>query len=219
MALGVRYDSFKEMTTADSTLFPMMIKLGGRRCLVVGGGKVAAAKIRSLLVCGAQVTVVSPEVGNKIRLLAAKGELFWRRRLFSPRDLRGVFLAIAATDSVAINESVFRCCQARKILCNSVDDPDHCDFFYPAVVRRGPLLIAVSTSGRSPALAAELRRELDRRFGSEWAGFVEQVGKQRQKILRTPPSARRKKLLKQIAIPLRSAPLQRAGKTKTTKLR
>jgi len=202
------------MTTPDSTLFPMMIKLGGRRCLVVGGGNVAAAKIRSLLACGARVTVVSPEVGNKIRLLAAKGELLWRRRSFSPRDLRGAFLAIAATDSAAINASVFRCCQPRKILCNSVDDPDHCDFFYPAVVRRGSLLIAVSTSGRSPALAAALRRELDRRFGSEWAGFVEQVGKQRQKILSTPPSAQRKRLLKQIAVPLQSMPLQRASKAK-----
>lgn len=211
----MRYDGFTEMTITYSSLFPMMMKLDRRRCVVVGGGKVAAAKIKSLLTCGAQVTVVSPEVGTKISRLAAKGELLWRRRSFSPRDLRGVFLAIAATDSAAINQSVFRCCQARKILCNSVDDPNHCDFYYPAVVRRGPLLIAVSTSGRSPGLAAELRKELDRRFGREWAGFVEQVGEQRQKLLKTPPSDERKKLLKQIAVRLRAASAKPASKART----
>jgi len=204
---------------SEGTLFPMAVKLCGRRCVVVGGGKVAAAKVKALLACGARVTVVSPEAGSEIRSQAAKGKLDWGRRAFSPPDLAGAFLAIAATNSPALNATIFRLCQARKVLCNSADDPVHCDFFFPAVVRRGPLLIAVSTSGRSPALAARLRRELAQRFGSEWAGFVERVGEQRQEILRTARGARRKKLLKQIALPSGSPPAKPTGKTQKTKSR
>lgn len=163
----------------------MIVKLTGRKCVVVGAGKVAAAKIRGLLTCGARVIVVSPCADKRIRAKAAAGKLVWQRKSFSPRDLAGAFLAIAATDSPAINAQVFRLCHARNILCNSVDDPAHCDFYYPAVVRRGPLLIAISTSGNSPALAARLRRELARQFGPEWSAFVKQVGKRRQEILKT----------------------------------
>ena len=186
--------------TPYTALFPMMVKLDGRKCVVVGAGMIAAAKIKGLLRSGARVTVISPKADKKIRAKADAGELLWRRRTFSPRDLAGAFMAIAATDSPAINAAVFRACRARHILCNSVDDPAHCDFFYPAVVRREPLLIAISTSGCSPALAARLRRELARQFGPEWSAFVKQVAKRRQEILKTPPSAERKKLLKQITM-------------------
>lgn len=189
------------MTLFDLTPFPMMMKLAGRKCVVIGAGKVAAAKIDGLLSCGARVVVIGPKAARRIRVSAKAGKLVWRPRRFSPRDLRGAFLAIAATDSPPTNESVFRFCQANKVLCNSVDDPQHCDFFYPAVVRRGPLQIAISTSGRSPALAARLRRELGRQFGPEWSTVVERVGKKRQEILRTAPSAQRKRLLKEIATP------------------
>jgi len=189
------------MTTSDMTLFPMMIKLAGRKCVVIGAGKVAAAKVEGLLSCGARVVVIGPKAVRRIRDRANAGKLVWRRRRFSPHDLRGAFLAIAATDSPSTNESVFRFCQAREVLCNSVDDPEHCDFFYPAVVRRGPVQIAISTSGRSPALAARLRRELGRQFGPEWSAFVERVGRKRQEILRLPQSTQRKRLLKEIGIP------------------
>lgn len=187
------------MTTSDMTLFPMMIKLAGRKCVVIGAGKVAAAKVEGLLSCGARVVVIGPKAVRRIRDRANAGKLVWRRRRFSPHDLRGAFLAIAATDSPSTNESVFRFCQAREVLCNSVDDPEHCDFFYPAVVRRGPLQIAISTSGHSPALAARLRKELGRQFGPEWGAFVERLGKKRQEILRLPQSTQRKRLLKEIA--------------------
>jgi len=187
------------MPHADSHLFPLMAKLKGRKCVVIGAGKVAAAKIEGLLSCGAKVLVVAPEAVIRIRARARADELVWRARAFSARDLRGAFLAIAATDSASINESVFRACQKQKILCNVVDDPEHCDFFYPAVVRRGPLQIAISTSGSSPALAARLRRELARQFGREWAPFVRQIAAKRKKLLRLPPSAQRKKLLQQLA--------------------
>ena len=186
---------------SDKNLFPAMLKLSRRRCVVVGAGKVAAAKIKGLLACGAQVTVISPEAGSSIRSQAGHGKLAWRKKSFSPRDIAGAFLVIAATDSPAVNATVFGSCQARRVLCNSVDDPEHCDFFYPAVVRRGPLQIAISTSGRSPALAARLRRELARQFGPEWRGFVERTGKWRREILETTSGARKSELLKRITLP------------------
>jgi precorrin-2 dehydrogenase/sirohydrochlorin ferrochelatase len=183
------------------TLFPISIKLERRKCVVVGGGKVAAAKIKGLLRCGAWVTVISPKAVSTIRTQAAAGNLTWLQRSFSPRHLRGAILTVAATDSPGANAAVFRSCHIQKILCNSVDDPEHCDFFCPAVVTRGSLQIAISTSGRSPALAARLRREFARQFGPEWGAFVEHLGKLRQQILRTAPSAKRKRLLLQIASP------------------
>ncbi|SPF32263.1 precorrin-2 dehydrogenase-like protein DsrV [Candidatus Sulfotelmatobacter kueseliae] len=189
------------MKTSNQNLFPLMIRLAGRKCVVIGAGDVAVAKIEGLLSCGAKVVVVGPKAVHRIQQWANAGHLVWRPRRFSAQDLTDAFLAIAATGSPSTNESVFRACQARKILCNSVDDPQHCDFFYPAVVHRGPLQIAVSTSGCSPALAARLRKELARQFGPEWAAFVRRVGEKRHEILSTAPSARRKKLLKEIAIP------------------
>ncbi|MGO9864874.1 MAG: bifunctional precorrin-2 dehydrogenase/sirohydrochlorin ferrochelatase, partial [Terriglobales bacterium] len=141
--------------------FPIMLRLEGRASVVVGAGRVAAAKAAGLLRHGAEVVVVAPNAVRWIREKARAGKLVWRRRAFSARDLRRAFLVVAATDSVASNHAVFRACQARGVLCNVVDDPEHCDFFYPAVVRRGPLQIAISTSGNSPALAARLRKELE----------------------------------------------------------
>lgn len=187
------------MTTSETILFPMMIKLAGRKCVVVGAGKIAAAKIQGLLSCGAKVVVIAPTAVGEIRTRTRAGKLVWKQRRFFSRDLQGAFLAIAATDSPSTNEAVFRLCGAHKVLCNSVDDPEHCDFFYPAVVRRGPLQIAISTSGRSPALAARLRKELGLQFGPEWSALVERVGKKRRQILKTAPGPHRKKLLKQLA--------------------
>ena len=160
-----------------------MLRLEGRACVVVGAGRVAAAKAAGLLRHGAAVVVVAPNAVRWIREKARAGKLVWRRRAFSARDVRAAFLVVAATDSAASNHAVFHACQARGVLCNVVDDPEHCDFFYPAVVRRGPLQIAISTSGNSPALAARLRKELERQFGPEWGAFVEHIGKLRQQLL------------------------------------
>ncbi len=162
--------------------FPIMVRLQGRKCLVVGAGRVAAAKAAGLLGRGAQVVVVAPRAVEWIRARERAGKLAWHPRAFSARDLRGAFLVVAATDVPATNHAVFRACQSRGVLCNVVDDPEHCDFFYPAVVRRGPLQIAISTNGRSPALAARLRRELEKQFGPEWGAFVEHVGTLRRQI-------------------------------------
>lgn len=192
------------MTASDTILFPMMLNLAGRKCIVVGAGKIAAAKIKALLSCGAKVFVIAPAAVREIRTQASAGKLVWKPRRFVSRDLRGAFLAIAATDSASTNAAVFRLCRAHQVLCNSVDDPEHCDFFYPAVVRRGSLQIAISTNGRSPALAARLRKELSLQFGPEWSSLVERVGKKRQEILKTAPGTHRKKLLRQIAVPPQS---------------
>jgi precorrin-2 dehydrogenase/sirohydrochlorin ferrochelatase len=164
-------------------VFPIMVRLAGRKCLVVGAGRVAAAKAAGLLSHDAEVVVIAPKAIAWIREKARLGKLEWRRRPFSSRDVRSAFLAIAATNSGATNHAVFRACQARGVLCNVVDDPEHCDFFYPAVVRRGPLQIAISTAGESPAVASRLRRELERQFGPEWKPFVEHIGKLRQQLL------------------------------------
>ena len=179
----------------------MLANLQGRKCVVVGAGRTAATKTAGLLAHGAQVTVVSPKAVRRIQADARRGKLTWHQRPFVPRDLQGAFLAVSATNSPTMNEAVFRACSARGILCNVVDDPEHCDFFYPAVVRRGPLQIAISTNGYSPALAARLRRELERQFGREWGAWVEQVGLRRQELLRQamPARARRRRLLELVS--------------------
>lgn len=180
----------------------MMLNLACRRCVVIGAGKIAAAKIEGLLLAGADVTVISPRATQQIQRWAKARTLTWRRRAFVPADLDSAFLAIAAANSNRANAAVFRACRARGVLCNAVDDPQHCDFFYPAVVRRGPLQITVSTSGKSPALAARLRRELEQHFGPEWADWVEQLGQTRQALLRRNLSvAERKKLLLRLVTP------------------
>lgn len=175
----------------------MLVRLTGRKCLVVGAGKIAADKVAGLLIHGARVEVVSPRAVRRIQELERKGKIVWRHRKFTSGDLDGAFLVVAATNSSTINQAVFRACKVRDVLCNAVDDPLHCDFFYPAVVRRGPLQIAISTNGQSPALAARLRRELEEQFGPEWSDWVEHVGKLRREILekRMSAKARRERLL------------------------
>jgi precorrin-2 dehydrogenase/sirohydrochlorin ferrochelatase len=181
-------------------VFPMMLRLEGRKCLVVGAGRVAAEKAAGLLRDRAEVVVVAPQAVAWIREKARSSKLVWRHRRFSSRDVRGAFLVVAATNSAATNCAVFRACQTRGVLCNVVDDPEHCDFYYPAVVRRGPLQIAISTDGNSPALASRLRQELERQFGPEWKPFVEHVGKLRQELLRTDmPLEKKRERLAELA--------------------
>lgn len=181
-------------------LFPIMVRLDLRRCIVVGAGEIAAAKTTTLLGCGAHVTVIAPHATDSVRQQAREGKLTWRCREFVPADLEGAFLVIAATNSPAVNEQVFRAGKERGVLCNVVDDPEHCDFYYPAVVHRGALQIAISTGGHSPALAHRLRVELEQQFGPEYEQWVEEVGRRRREIIaRDLPDARRRELLEQIA--------------------
>jgi precorrin-2 dehydrogenase / sirohydrochlorin ferrochelatase len=207
-------------TATDVTFFPMMVKLEGRECVVIGAGAVAEEKIAGLLPHLARVTVVSPQATKKIQTQAQAGTLTWKQRRFAAKDIAGAFLAIAATDSPAVNAAVFRACTARGVLCNSVDDPPNCDFFYPAIVRRGALQIAISTNGRSPALASRLRRELEQQFGPEWTGWVEYIANERNQILSEQISyAERRERLLEIASPKAFREFLRKTRSRNTRSR
>jgi precorrin-2 dehydrogenase / sirohydrochlorin ferrochelatase len=179
-------------------LFPLFLKLENRSCLVVGAGVIAEGKIRSLLEAGATISVVAPRATPQVREWAATNAIAWLRRNFTPTDLDNKFLVVAATPAVAVNTLVFEEARRRKILCNSVDDPPHCDFFYPAIVRRGDLQIAISTNGKSPALAQRLRQRLELQFGPEYAEKLSELGAARERLFlsRMNPVRRRKLLLR-----------------------
>ena len=158
------------------SFFPMFIKLRDRQCVVIGGGKTAEAKIPGLIEAEARVRVIAPKVTEAISTWAREGCVEWLQQKFESGDLEGAFLVIAATSAADVNQEVFQEAEARGTLCNAVDDPARCHFYYPAVVRRGALQIAISTSGFSPALAQRLRRELEVEFGPEYETWLEWLG-------------------------------------------
>jgi precorrin-2 dehydrogenase/sirohydrochlorin ferrochelatase len=170
----------------------MFMKLAGKQCLVVGAGKVGEPKIGGLIDTGALVQVVAMEASDKVRGWAEAGKIGLELRRFSAADLDGKFLAVAATASNSLNRLIYRQAQQRGVLCNVVDVPEYCDFFYPAVVRRGDLQIAISTAGQSPSLAQKLRQQLERQFGPEYAAWVEQLGETRRLILASDLDKERK---------------------------
>ena len=178
-----------------NSLFPMFMKLAGRQCLVVGAGKVGEPKIGGLVDTGAQIRVVAIEATQAVREWARAGRIELELRAFSSSDLDGAFLAIVATASRSLNELVYHEAQRRGVLCNVVDVPEYCDFFYPAVVRRGDLQIAISTSGQSPSLAQKLRQQLERQFGPAYETWVEELGETRRLILASELGRERKQSL------------------------
>jgi siroheme synthase-like protein len=183
-----------------ANLFPVFLKLEGRRCFVVGGGTIAEQKIDGLLESKADLHVVAPTVTDRIRALAAEGRVKWTARAFEPADLDGASLVVAATGDESVNDAVFQSAASRSVMCNAVDEPERCDFYYPAVVRRGDLQIAISTNGRSPALAQRLRRELEEYFAPDYAAWLEWLGKMRTLLFRSAMDPeRRREALHQIA--------------------
>lgn len=181
-------------------LFPLFLKLAGRQCLVVGGGTVAEGKIQSLVRCGASVHVIAPEATPGIRRAAESGEIVWDARPFLPSDLDGVFLVVGATNSTELHEQIFQLCQEAGILCNMVDEPDRCDFYYPAVVRRGPLQVAISTGGHSPLLAQRLRHKFEEQIEPEYGAWVEELGRRRRQLFEANISAEnRRSILKHLS--------------------
>jgi precorrin-2 dehydrogenase len=163
--------------------FPMFLKLAGKSCLVVGAGNVGTPKIGGLIDTGARIRVVAIEASAQVREWAEAGKIELQLRAFSESDLGGVFLAVVATASNTLNGRIYREAQRRGVLCNVVDVPEYCDFFYPAVVRRGDLQIAISTSGQSPSLAQKIRQQLERQFGVGYAEWVRRLGEARRLIL------------------------------------
>ena len=145
------------------------LRLSGRRCLVVGGGEVGLDKVEGLLACGGAVTLVAPQAHDELARLAGEGSIAWERREYATADLDGSFLVIAATDDSEVNIAVHEDADARAMLVNVVDVPPLCNFILPAIVRSGPLAIAISTAGASPALAKRMKREIAEQFGEHYA--------------------------------------------------
>jgi uroporphyrin-III C-methyltransferase/precorrin-2 dehydrogenase/sirohydrochlorin ferrochelatase len=182
------------------SLFPIFIKLEGRPVLLVGAGPVGESKIGGLLSAGAVVTVVAPDATPGIQKLAEDGKIVWHQRAFDPRDLEGMTLAVAAVPKdVAV--MIYEEAPLRGVLVNSVDDPENCDFYYPAVVNRGDLQIAISTAGHSPALAQRIRIDLERQFGPEYTRWIQQLGDARRDLFATEmdPELRKQKLHAMVA--------------------
>jgi precorrin-2 dehydrogenase/sirohydrochlorin ferrochelatase len=153
----------------DTPFYIACLRLKGRSCLVVGGGEIGLEKVEGLLACDGDVTVVAPDAEPALRDLAAEGSIRWERRAYEPADLEGRFMVIAATNDSEVNIRVFDDAERRAMLVNVVDVPPLCNFILPAIVRTGPLAIAISTAGASPALAKRMKREVSELFGEEYA--------------------------------------------------
>ena len=153
----------------ETPLYIACLRLSGRPCLVVGGGEVGLEKVEGLLACGGDVTLVAPEAVPQLADYAAEGSIGWERREFRDADLDGKFVAIAATSLTDVNISVYDGAEKRAMLCNVVDVPPLCNFILPAIVRTGPLAIAISTAGASPALAKRMKREIAAAYGEPYA--------------------------------------------------
>jgi precorrin-2 dehydrogenase / sirohydrochlorin ferrochelatase len=175
-----------------TSLFPMFLKLAGRTCLVVGAGKVGEPKIAGLIESGARVRVIALDATATVREWSQTGKIDLRLRAFRTDDLDGVFLAVVATSSRTLNQQIYSDAQSRGVLCNVVDVPDLCDFYYPSVVRRGDLQIAVSTAGQSPSLAQKIRQQLEKQYGPGYASWVAELGETRRLILASDLDRERK---------------------------
>jgi siroheme synthase-like protein len=162
------------------SLFPIFVKLQGRRVVVIGGGEIAAGKIDGLLHAGAKVRVIAPEVHALFAEPIRSGKIEWAARKFQAGDVDGATFVIAATSAPGVNAAVYREAEARGILCNAVDDIENCHFYYGSIVQRGDLQIAISTNGKSPALAQRLRQELEQQFGPEYEVWLEWLGAARE---------------------------------------
>lgn len=182
------------------SLFPAFLKLRNRRCLIVGAGEIAWSKITSLLDAEADIRVIATEARDEVHQLAAQGRIRLELRPYVPDDVLGNFLVIAATDNIQVNAEVYRDAEERNILCNAVDDPPNCDFYFGSIVRRGDLQIVISTNGQSPALAQRLRREINAALPQDLGPWLADLGELRREVLQLYPAGEyRKQLLHTLA--------------------
>jgi precorrin-2 dehydrogenase/sirohydrochlorin ferrochelatase len=182
------------------SLFPAFLKMRNRPCLVVGAGEIAWSKITSLLDAEAHVQVIAEEARDEVHQMAAQGRIRLVLRTYEPNDVIGNFLVIAATDDQNVNADIYRDAEARNILCNAVDDPPNCDFYFGSIVRRGDLQIAISTNGESPALAQRLRREINAALPVDLGPWLADLGELRREVLQLYPAGDyRKQLLHTLA--------------------
>lgn len=163
--------------------YPVCLDIQNRKCLVVGGGQVGTRKVQTLLVCGARVTVVSPEVTAELAEAARQEKIELRQRAYRTSDMEGAFLVIGATNNETLNRQVHKDAEKAGRLCNIADQPHLCNFVLPALACQGDLIIAISTSGRSPAFAKHLRRRLQAQFGPEYGRFLDLMGAVRNRLL------------------------------------
>lgn len=163
--------------------YPIHLDIKNRNCLVVGGGAVGTRKVNTLLECGARVTVVSPDPAQQLTKLASEGAITLARRAYRSADLDGAFLVIGATDDESLNQQISNDAALTHTLCNIADRPEVCNFILPSIIQRGDLVITISTSGKSPALAKQLRQKLEIQFGKEYAEFLLLMGAIRKKLL------------------------------------
>src|SRR4051812_1439007 len=157
----------------DTPFYIACLKLTGRRCVVVGGGEIGLEKVEGLLACDGRVVLIAPAAVPELEALAAEGSIEWIRREYETGDLEGTFIAIAATDDTDVNIRVFEDAETRAMLVNVVDVPPLCNFILPAIVRTGPLAIAISTAGASPALAKRMRNQIAAEYGEPYARLAE----------------------------------------------
>ena len=182
------------------SLFPIFLKLTGRSCVVIGAGHLAESKIESLQAAAACITVIAPQASQRILDWAATGELTYLLRPYQQGDLTDTFLVVAATNDPAVNRAVFAEATEKGVLCNAVDDPPFCDFYFPSVVRRGDLQIAISTAGASPALAQQLRKDLNAQLPLDLGDWLTDLGNLRREVVAAEPlNESRRLLLHQLA--------------------
>jgi precorrin-2 dehydrogenase/sirohydrochlorin ferrochelatase len=163
--------------------YPIYLDIRDRNCLVVGGGSVGTRKVETLLECGAKVMVVSIDAAEKLKKFSDRNVIQLKERAFQSADLDNMFLVIGATDSEALNFEIYAAARRRGVLCNIADRPEACNFILPSIVNRGDLIIAISTSGKSPAFAKKLRKQLEAQLGNEYAEFLDLMGAIRKKLL------------------------------------
>jgi precorrin-2 dehydrogenase/sirohydrochlorin ferrochelatase len=176
-------------------LYPIYLKLEGRRVLIVGGGLVAEQKVEAVLRSATDVTVIAPQVTERIGVWSEKGLIMHVAQEYSAGMAQGYFLVISCTDSAAVNRAVYDEAKKSGALCNAVDDPGFCDFYAPAVVSRGEFQVAISTGGNSPLLSQEVRKELEQQFGPEYESWTAWLGRMRTDLRRVLPRTQRRKEL------------------------
>jgi len=164
--------------------FPVFLDINDRNCLVIGGGSVGTRKALALVESGANVTVISPTVTDTLRSLARRGTINLKTRTYCPADMEGMFLVFGATNQETLNRQINQDAERLNMLCNIADRPAVCNFILPATVKRGDLVIAISTSGKSPAFAKELRKHLETQFGDEYATLLTLMGGIRSLLLK-----------------------------------
>lgn len=163
--------------------YPVNLDIRGRRCLVVGGGRVGARKVKTLVECGAVVTVVSLDVDPGLERLAAEKAIALKKRAYRSSDVENMFLVIGATDDETLNREINADAERNNLLCNIADRPQICNFILPAIVKRGDFVMAISTAGKSPAFAKHIRQRLEKEFGSEYGDLLDLMGAIRSRLL------------------------------------